>query len=128
MILGGEKLEGKSVTEQVAEYLNSKDSNSRIEKHLIKINEIFGIDMSITKHVMMLWIVATLVSISVIIPVRKYLRQSTYSHSKTSSAIEAIVQFIRDSIVLPNVGPKCANTWTPLVLTFFFFILFANGI
>ena len=126
MILGGEKLEGKSVTEQVAEYLISHVSNSSIEKPIIKINEIFGIDMSITKHVMMLWIVATLVSISVIIPVRKYLRQSTYSPSKTSSAIEAIVQFIRDSIVLPNVGPKWVNTWTPLVLTFFFFILFAN--
>jgi F-type H+-transporting ATPase subunit a len=44
------------------------------------------------------------------------------------SAIEAIVQFIRDSIVKPNVGPKWVMTWTPLVLTFFFFILFANGI
>ena len=85
-------------------------------------------DRSVTKHVVMLWIVAILVSISVIIPVRKYLRQATYSPSKTSSAIEAIVQFIRDSIVLPNVGPKWVNTWTPLVLTFFFFILFANGI
>ena len=38
------------------------------------------------------------------------------------------MQFIRDSIVSPNVGPKWVNTWTPLVLTFFFFILFANGI
>ena len=128
MILGGEKLEDKSVTEQVAEYLISHVSNSSIEKPIIKINEIFGVDMSITKHVLMLWIVFILVSLSVIIPVRKYLRQTTYNPSKTSSAIEAIVQFIRDSIVFPNVGPKWVNTWTPLVLTFFFFILFANGI
>ena len=122
MILGGEKLDSKSVTDQVAEYLISHVSNSSIEKPIIKINEIFGVDMSITKHVLMLWIVSILVSLSVIIPVRKYLRQSTYNPSKTSSAIEAIVQFIRDSIVLPNVGPNWVNTWTPLVLTFFFFM------
>ena len=128
MILGGEKLVDKSVTEQVAEYLISHVSNSSIEKPIIKINEIFGVDMSITKHVFMLWIVSILVSLSIIIPVRKYLRQTTYNPSKASSSIEAIVQFIRDSIVLPNVGPKWVNTWTPLVLTFFFFILFANGI
>jgi len=29
---------------------------------------------------------------------------------------------------LPNVGSKWVNTWTPLVLTFFFFILTANAI
>ena len=45
-----------------------------------------------------------------------------------ANAIESITQFIRDSIVAPNVGPKWVNTWTPLMLTFFFFILFANGI
>jgi len=84
--------------------------------------------MSVTKHVLMLWIVAIAVSVSIIIPVRRYLRQTAYKPSIASSAIEAIVQFIRDSIVTPNVGPKWVNTWTPLILTFFFFILFANGI
>jgi F-type H+-transporting ATPase subunit a len=44
------------------------------------------------------------------------------------NALEAVVQFIRDSIVLPNVGHKFVNTWTPLVLTFFIFILTANAI
>jgi F-type H+-transporting ATPase subunit a len=43
------------------------------------------------------------------------------------NALEAVVQFIRDSIVLPNVGEKFLNTWTPLVLTFFFFIVTANA-
>ena len=44
------------------------------------------------------------------------------------NGLEAIVEFIRDSIVLPNVGRKWVNTWTPLVLTFFVFILAANAI
>jgi F-type H+-transporting ATPase subunit a len=37
------------------------------------------------------------------------------------------VEFVRDSVVLPNVGRKWVNTWTPLVLTLFFFILTANA-
>jgi F-type H+-transporting ATPase subunit a len=76
----------------------------------------------------MLWIVALLVGIAVIIPVRKFLSSNKTAPSGWMNGIEAIVQFIRDSIVKPNVGPKWVMTWTPLVLTFFFFILFANGI
>ena len=44
------------------------------------------------------------------------------------NALEAVVEYVRDSIVLPNVGRKWVNTWTPLILTFFFFILFANAV
>ncbi|MCP4709382.1 MAG: F0F1 ATP synthase subunit A, partial [Planctomycetes bacterium] len=40
----------------------------------------------------------------------------------------AVVQFIRDSIIRPNVGEKFTNTWAPLILTFFCFILTANAI
>ena len=39
-----------------------------------------------------------------------------------------MVQAIRDSIVLPNVGPKFVKVWAPLILTFFCFIVVANGI
>ena len=44
------------------------------------------------------------------------------------NALEAIVEYVRDSIVLPNVGKKWVNTWTPLILTLFVFILAANAI
>jgi len=63
-----------------------------------------------------------------IIPVRAYIKQNNFIPKGMANAIELITQFIRDSIVAPNVGPKWVNTWTPLMLTFFFFILFANGI
>ena len=127
MILGG-KESGQSVTEKVAEYIIGHVSNSSLENPIIKIDPIFGIDMSVTKHVLMLWIVAIIVSLCVIIPIRKHTRQKNFNPSTASSAIEAIVQYIRDSIVAPNVGPKWVNTWTPLILTFFFFILCANGL
>ena len=76
----------------------------------------------------MLWIVSALVSIVVIIPIRKYLKQSKAAPSGMANAIEAVVKFIRDSIVQPNVGSKYTDTWAPMILTLFFFILFANGI
>jgi F-type H+-transporting ATPase subunit a len=44
------------------------------------------------------------------------------------NALEFIVEFVRDEIVQPNVGRKWVNTWTPLILTFFLFILCANAI
>jgi len=128
MILGGEKSAGQTVMDQVGPYIIGHVSNSDSSHPILHLPSIFGIDMSVTKHVLMLWIVAIAVSVSIIIPVRRYLRQTAYKPSIASSAIEAIVQFIRDSIVTPNVGPKWVNTWTPLILTFFFFILFANGI
>ena len=42
------------------------------------------------------------------------------------NALEALVEFIRDSIVQPNVGNKWVRTWTPLLLTLFLFILAGN--
>ena len=87
-----------------------------------------NIDFSITKHVLMLWIVALIVSTAIIIPVRRYLSGGSLVPSGWINAIEAIVKFIRDSIAKPNVGEKWVMTWAPVLLTFFFFILFANGI
>ena len=34
---------------------------------------------------------------------------------------------IRDEIVAPNVGRKWVNTYTPLIMMFFLFILTANA-
>ena len=44
------------------------------------------------------------------------------------NGLEFVVEFVRDSIVLPNVGKKWVNVWTPLILTLFVFILCANAI
>ena len=118
----------QSVMEQVGPNIIHHVSNSDISHPLLHLPTLFGIDFSVTKHVFMLWVVALLVGIAVIIPVRKFLSSDRSTPSGWMNAIEAIVQFIRDSIVKPNVGPKWVMTWTPLILTFFFFILFANGI
>jgi len=102
-------------------------SNSSIDHPIFELPTVLGINFSVTKHVLMLWIVAVLLFVLITWSTRKYLKQDRPLPTGFMNALEAVVQFIRDSIVLPNVGKKFVNTWTPLVLTFFFFIVTANA-
>ncbi len=102
-------------------------SNSSLDHPIFELPTVLGINFSVTKHVLMLWIVAVLLFVLITWSTRKYLKQDRPIPTGFMNALEAVVQFIRDSIVLPNVGKKFVNTWTPLVLTFFFFIVTANA-
>ena len=112
----------------VGETIIGHVSNSGLDHPLIHLPKVAGIDLSITKHVLMLWIVAVAVFVIVTWTVRRYLRQDRLVPTGFMNALETVVEFVRDSIVLPNVGQKWVATWTPLVLTFFVFILCANMI
>jgi F-type H+-transporting ATPase subunit a len=101
--------------------------SNNVEHPLIRLPKVLGIDFSITKHVFMLWFVAAFVFIVVTSAVRRYLKQERLIPSGFMNGLEAVVEYVRDSIVLPNVGKKWVSTWTPLVLTFFIFILCANA-
>ena len=100
-------------------------TNSSIADPLIRLPKVFGIDFSVTKHVFMLWVVAIVVFAVVTTIVRRHIRRGGVP-SRPASLLEVAVEFIRDSIVLPNVGKKWVNTWAPLFLTFFAFILTSN--
>ncbi|MFN7984480.1 MAG: F0F1 ATP synthase subunit A, partial [Vicinamibacterales bacterium] len=119
---------------EVAEKFNAGEtiiehvSNSSHDHPLIHLPTLFGIDFSVTKHVLMLWLVATFAFLVITITVRKYLAQDKKIPSGFMNALEALVEFIRDSIALPNVGKKWVNAYTPLLLTFFVFIFCANAI
>ena len=102
-------------------------SNSSIDHPIFELPTVLGINFSVTKHVLMLWIVAVLLFVLITWSTRKYLKQDRPIPTGFMNALEAVVQFIRDSIVLPNVGKKFVNTWTPLILTLFFFIVTANA-
>jgi len=101
-------------------------SNSSIEHPLIQLPTILGVDFSVTKHVLMVWLVAAAVFLVVSLTVRRYLRQNRPLPSGFMNALEFVVVYLRDNIVEPNVGRKWVNTWTPLLLTLFVFILTAN--
>jgi F-type H+-transporting ATPase subunit a len=103
-------------------------ANSPLDHPLIHLPTIAGIDMSVTKHVFMLWVVAVVVFLGVTTAVRRYLRQDRLVPAGFMNALEAVVEFIRDSVVRPSLGDKWAPTWMPLVLTLFAFILTANAI
>ncbi len=103
-------------------------SNSSIDHPILELPTIFGINFSITKHVLMIWLVAILVFTVITWAIRRYTKQEQPVPSGFMNALEAVVQFIRDSIIRPNVGEKFTNTWAPLILTFFCFILTANAI
>ncbi len=121
-------------TEAAAEGFNAGEviiehvANSPIDHPLIHLPTIAGIDLSVTKHVLMLWIVAAVVFVAVTFAVRRYLRQDRLVPSGFMNALESIVEFIRDTVVSPAVGPKWTNAWTPMLLTLFVFILSANAI
>jgi F-type H+-transporting ATPase subunit a len=110
------------------ETIISHVANSSIDHPLIHLPKVLGIDFSVTKHVFMVWLVAALLFLIVTAVVRRYIRHEREHPvpSGVMNALEALVEFIRDSIVQPNVGHKWVRTWTPLLLTLFLFILAGN--
>jgi len=127
-------MQHEAAAEQAAEGFNAGKviiehvSNSPIDHPLIHLPTIFGVDMSVTKHVLMLWLVAAVLFLIITTAVRRYLRQDRMVPSGLMTALEIAVEFIRDTIVRPNVGNKWVGAWTPLLLTLFVFILGANVI
>ena len=98
----------------VGETIIEHVSNSGLDHPLIHLPRVFGVDLSITKHVLMLWLVAVTVFVIITWAVRRYLRQERLVPSGFMNALEAVVEYVRDSIVLPNVGQKWVSTWTPV--------------
>ena len=104
-------------------------ANSPHDHPLIHLPTIAGIDMSVTKHVFMLWLVAGLLLAIVTLAVRRYTAQGTMvPKGPVIGLIEYVAVRIRDEIVAPNVGRKWVDTYTPLILVFFLFIVSANAI
>jgi F-type H+-transporting ATPase subunit a len=103
-------------------------SNSSAEHPLIRLPTVLGVNLSVTKHVFMLWLVAVLVFAVVTWIVRRSVKRAELVPSGAMNGLEALVEFIRDGVIRPNIGERWADTWTPLILTLFFFILGANVI
>jgi F-type H+-transporting ATPase subunit a len=85
------------------------------------------IDLSPTKHIVML-LFAALLCCLVLIPAAQFHRRATATDGApkgVSNGIEAVVLYMRNEIILPNVGHH-GNAFVPYLLTVFFFILFAN--
>ena len=88
-------------------------SNSSVDHPLIHLPTILGIDFSVTKHVLMLWLVAAFVFVVVTFTVRRYLKQDRPIPTGFMNALEALVEFIRDSIVAAERRPASGSTPGP---------------
>ncbi len=85
------------------------------------------IDLSPTKHVVWMLIAAVLCVVT-LLSAAAFHRRRTADPGVAggfSAGIEALVLYLRQTVVLPNVGPH-GDAYTPYILSVFFFILFAN--
>jgi F-type H+-transporting ATPase subunit a len=88
----------------------------------------FSIDLSPTKHVVMLLLAATLCALTLITAAVAHGRHShaTGRPHGFAAGIEAMVLYIRNEVALRNIHGPGAEKYVPFILTLFFFILFAN--
>lgn len=85
--------------------------------------QLFGLDLSITRHVLFMWIGAILLFI-VMTRVAKAYKSSMVPKGFTNFW-EVFILFVRDEIAKPTIG-KGFEKFLPYLLTAFFFILFGN--
>lgn len=85
------------------------------------------LQLSPTKHVVMLILAASLAAIVLIGTARAHTRH-THAAGRPqgfAAGLEAMVLYIRNVVIMPNVGPH-GEGYAPYLLTVFFFLLFAN--
>jgi F-type H+-transporting ATPase subunit a len=85
------------------------------------------LDLSPTKHVVMIVIAAVLCMLTLMSAARSQARSAATGRPPKGFAngIEATVLYIRNEVILPNVGHH-GEAFVPFLLTLFFFILFCN--
>lgn len=85
------------------------------------------VDLSITKHVVFLFLASLLTIVTMWLAARqaRQLRQGEEAPGGFLNAMEAFYLFLRDEVALDNVG-RGGERFVPLVVTLFFFILYAN--
>ncbi len=82
-------------------------------------------DFSITKNVLMLFIVASIILIVFTSVARGFKKNVGNAPKGIQSVFEPIIIYIRDEIVKPNIGEKYER-YLPYMLTLFFFVWFGN--
>lgn len=84
--------------------------------------EIFGIDMSITKAVMYLFIAAVLTAGTMLFIANRMQQKP----NKVQTAVETLYQLMKVNITEVNMDRKMSTAWFPFIGTLFLFIWFSN--
>jgi F-type H+-transporting ATPase subunit a len=85
--------------------------------------ELFGVDISITKHVVFLLLSAVVLIVGLSVAARQNRKRKV--PTGFGNLIEIFIVFVRDEIVVPNMG-RGGIKYLPYLLTTFFFILTMN--
>jgi F-type H+-transporting ATPase subunit a len=109
--------EGEEAGHQGSEYILEELSNPVI----ITLPKVFGIDFSITKAVIVMWIVSVLITAIFVLAFRK---RRLVPHG-LANFLEMIIVFLQEDVFKPYLGEH-ARRFTPFLLTMFFFILVNN--
>jgi F-type H+-transporting ATPase subunit a len=85
------------------------------------------IDLSVTKHVVFLWVAALLTILTMSLAARTARR---IDHSREAprgimNVVEAFYVYLRDDVALANIGAG-GERFVPYVVTLFFFVLYSN--
>jgi len=91
------------------------------ELHPIVEIHILGIDLSITKAVVMIWVACLLTFLLLTMAGRR----TKLVPSGLQNLVEALVDFLRRNLILETIGEE-GLAWFPFIATLFFFILFCN--
>lgn len=108
-------------------YINH-DKNGKIYEKLSDGSEARPWDISITKNVVQIWIVAFLMLAIFIGSARWYNKRDVSKESPKGfvGLVEMFVMMVNDDIIKPSVGEKHYKKYAPYLLTCFFFIFLTN--
>ncbi|MDD5148958.1 MAG: F0F1 ATP synthase subunit A [Flavobacterium sp.] len=94
-------------------------------KEIVTEKELQPIDLSITKGVLTIMVVAMLMFLLFTSLAKSYTKNGGIS-SGFGRLFEPIVLYIRDEIAIPNIGKKHYKKYMSYLLTIFFFVWFLN--
>jgi F-type H+-transporting ATPase subunit a len=90
-----------------------------------------ALDFSITKHVLFMLIAAVVTLLVMLYAAAKAKREHAAGAERgpkgTTNVVEALILFIRDEVVMKNIGHG-GEKYAPFIVTIFFFILFCNAL
>ncbi len=126
LLTGGGVQEGHGAEQQGQgggedEKLGSEFIMHHITDHKLFDLQVFGIDISITKHILIMWIVSAMMILLFGILFRK---PKMVPHG-LANFFELIIEYLDQQVMKPFLGDH-SRKYAPYLLTAFFFVLFCN--
>ena len=105
--------------------LNDGASSLGFDEHHHPLNAVKPIDVSITKNVFSM-LLSVVLLLTLFGAAGRSARKNPGAPKGILAFLEPIIVFIREDIIIPNVGEKKYKTYIPYLITIFFFIFFNN--